>query len=93
MYKYFGPSHVLQLEENGTIYRPGDPVPISKEMAEHLARVENGGHRFEGIAAPDIRGGLPADLEFPTDNRGQMVDPDNELGEALEAQTDTKKKK
>lgn len=93
MYKYYGPSQALQLEENGQIYRPGDSVPIPKEIAEHMAKVENGGHRFEGIEVPEVRGALPADLQFPTDNRGQLVDPDNELGEALEEQAQGAEKK
>jgi hypothetical protein len=41
------------LEEGGKVYRPGDNVPISKASAEHMGKVENGGHLFEGMAAPE----------------------------------------
>jgi hypothetical protein len=49
--RYLGPSDRFQLEEGGKVYQPGDNVPISKEMAKHMGKVQYGGHRFEGVQA------------------------------------------
>jgi hypothetical protein len=53
-YTYHGPADFFQLEEGGTVYHPGDTVPISAELAEHMMR--QGGHVFEGIDLPSTPG-------------------------------------
>jgi hypothetical protein len=53
MPKYLGPSDRFQLEEGGKVYQRGDNVPISKEMARHMGKVQYGGHRFEGVEADE----------------------------------------
>jgi hypothetical protein len=54
MPRYQGPADNFMLEEGGKVYHPGDNVPISRASAEHMAKVENGGHLFEGIT-PEAR--------------------------------------
>jgi hypothetical protein len=56
MPKYLGPSDRFQLEEGGKVYQRGDNVPISKEMARHMGKVQYGGHRFEGVQAESRQG-------------------------------------
>lgn len=51
--RYLGPADNFMLEAGGKVYHPGDNVPISKAAAEHMGKVENGGHLFEGMAAPE----------------------------------------
>lgn len=37
----------LVIPGNSKVYRPGDMVPISKDLAEHMMRTT--GHVFEGV--------------------------------------------
>jgi hypothetical protein len=50
----------LTIPGNSKVYHPGDMVPISKDLAEHMMRYTP--HVFEGIDAPEPPGpaGIPA---------------------------------
>lgn len=48
----------LTIPGNPKVYKPGDMVPISKDLAEHMMRY--GAHSFEGVDAPELPG--PADM-------------------------------
>lgn len=65
-FKFHGPSDSLQLEEGGKVYFPGDIVPITEELALHMAR--QNGLVFEGIDLPSTPGaGVSGALEtLPT---------------------------
>lgn len=84
-YTYQGPADTLQLEENGTVYRQGDNVPISKASAEHLGQVLNGNHRFEGVEVVQVdpvaqeEAAIRARNEaaMPYDDRGQQLGRDD----------------
>lgn len=78
MYEYQGPADTFQLEDGGKVYRIGDNVPISKELAVYLTDTLNGGHRFKGVnplADVEPVATMAPEEALPFDERGQQVDP------------------
>lgn len=76
--KYQGPADTFQLEEGGKVYRQGDNVPISKELATLMGQSIHGAHRFEGMEAPlpaPPPAPVPTEEPMPTDERGQAEEP------------------
>lgn len=67
-YRYLGESDMFLLEEGGNVYRPGDIVPISRELMEHMSR--HGAHRFERV-----EGGMTSVSPRPESERSEPGRP------------------
>lgn len=65
-YKWTPPPGYATFELHGTIYRPGQMVPISKELARHHMQF---GHIFEGLDAPEADLPTPAEAQATAEHR------------------------
>lgn len=90
MPKYLGPGASFELA--GKVYYPGDNVPASKELIEHLQRYTQ--HQFEGHETTLVAVATNERIRR-YDDRGQAlfdVDAQHRRGTAPAAATETEKK-